>query len=77
MIHENVEFHNVSELYEDLDPGLRLQRVPESVRKHLHERAQSRMLAAAATEIRFVMSGDRVTATGQNIIGGFTFFNRG
>lgn len=61
MIHENVEFHNVSELYEDLDPGLRLLRVPESVRKHLHERAQSRMLAAAATEIRFVMSGDRVT----------------
>ena len=61
MIHENVEFHNVSEIYEDLDPGLRLQRVPESVRKHLNERAQSRMLAAAATEIRFVMSGDRVT----------------
>ena len=60
MIHEDVEFHNVGELYSDDSDGLRLQRVPESVRTHLNERAQQRMLAAAATEIRFVTSGDRV-----------------
>ena len=60
MIHNNVEFHNVGELFSDGSDGLRLQRVPESVRTHLNERAQQRMLAAAATEIRFVTSGDRV-----------------
>jgi lysophospholipase L1-like esterase len=63
MIHEGVEFHNVAELYGDEQAGLRLQRVPETVRLHLNERAQQRMLAAAGTEIRFVTSGDRVTVT--------------
>ena len=63
MIHEDVEFHNVGELYQDANEGLRLQRVPEMVRTCLNERAQQRMLAVAATEIRFVSSGDRVTVT--------------
>jgi hypothetical protein len=40
MIHDNVEFHNVGELHADEHTGLRLQRVPESVRVHLNERAQ-------------------------------------
>lgn len=61
MHYDDVEFHNVAELYDDGNNGLRLQRVPESVRTCLNDRAQMRMLAAAATEIRFVTSGDRVT----------------
>jgi lysophospholipase L1-like esterase len=60
MIYDDVEFHNVAELHEDAEAGLRLQRVPESVRTCLNDRAQQRMLAAAATEIRFATSGDRV-----------------
>lgn len=60
VIHENIGFHNVAELYDDGGHGRRLQRVPESVRQHLNERAQERMLAASATEIRFVTPGDRV-----------------
>ena len=61
MIYDDVDFHNVAELHKDESPGLRLQRVPESVRLHLNRRAQQRMLAAAATEIRFVTTGDRIT----------------
>jgi lysophospholipase L1-like esterase len=63
MTYDDVEFHNVAELYKDESSGLRLQRVPESVRLHLNRRAQQRMLAAASTEIRFVTSGDRITVT--------------
>lgn len=63
MIHDNVAFHNCAELFADDAPGLRLQRVPESVRVHLNERAQQRTLAAAATEIRFCTSGSRVVVT--------------
>lgn len=61
MIHDCIEFHNVAELFLDEKEGLRLQRVPESVRQHLNDRAQMKMLAAAATEIRFAADGDRVT----------------
>ena len=64
MITDCVEFHNVAELVEvDGTSGRRLQRVPERVRTHLNERAQERMLAAIATEIRFVSSGDTVAVT--------------
>ena len=62
-LYENLEFHNVAELYDDGGAGLRLQRVPEMVRRHLNERAQKRMLVAAGTEIRFLSSGDRVRIT--------------
>ena len=61
--HDNLEFHNVGELFSDSSPGLRLQRVPESVRVHLNDRAQMRMLAPAATEIRFVTTSDRIKVT--------------
>ena len=63
MIHEQDLFHNVGELFADGAPGLRLQRVPETVRVALNRRAQERMLAAAATEIRFVSTGDTVRVT--------------
>ncbi len=62
-LHENLAFHNVAELHEDGVAGLRLQRVPELVRRRLNERAQRRMLVAAGTEIRFLSSGDRVRIT--------------
>ena len=63
MIYNSLEFHNVAELYDDGLGGLRLQRVPEAVRCHLNEGAQEKTLAAAATEIRFVTSGDRIRIT--------------
>jgi len=63
MRHDNLVFHNVGELFSDDSPGLRLQRVPESVRTCLNDRAEMRMLAPAATEIRFVTTSDRITVT--------------
>ncbi len=55
MIYENVELHNVAEVHEVAGKeGVRLQRVPESVRIHLNEGAQNRMLSPACAEIRFV-----------------------
>lgn len=54
MIHDSLEFHNVAELKKvgGLD-GLRLQRAPESVRKHLDEGTAGVMLSPANSEIRF------------------------
>ena len=58
MIHENVELHNVAELYYDgLCSGHRLQRVPEKVRKALNPKAQLRFLQPDNAEIRYVSSG--------------------
>lgn len=63
MIYNSLEFHNVAELYDDGVGGLRLQRLPEALRCQLNEGAQEKTLAAAATEIRFVTSGDRIRIT--------------
>ena len=55
MIHENIEFHNISEIYKiEGEPGLRMQRIPENVRTKLNERCQFQMLKPAGGEIRFV-----------------------
>lgn len=62
MIFDEIEFHNVAELYE-VKNGRRLQRVPEAVRVCLNERAQQRMLSPAGSEIRFVSAGDGVRIT--------------
>ena len=59
MIHENVELHNVAEAVPTEDGGVRLQRVPESVRKHLSDHGRERMLDPAGVEVRFVAEGDR------------------
>lgn len=53
MIYENVELHNVAEIY-PVNGGMRLQRVPEDVRQHLNERAQMRVMQPDNCEIRFV-----------------------
>ena len=53
MIYENVELHNVAEI-QLINGGVRLQRIPEDVRKHLNEGAQMRVLQPDNCEIRFV-----------------------
>ncbi|MBF0235075.1 MAG: hypothetical protein HQK65_18885 [Desulfamplus sp.] len=55
MIYENVELHNIEDLVSvDGFPGLRMQRVPESVRVKLNSDAQSQMCHPSCSEIRFV-----------------------
>jgi len=54
MIYENVELHNFAEVQEAEGGGMRMQRVPESVRIRLNESAQWQMLRPASGEIRFV-----------------------
>jgi len=58
MIHDNIELHNVGDVQSVPGvAGLRLQRVPEQVRRHLNEAAQMRMLQPDNIEIRFVAEG--------------------
>ncbi len=67
MIYENVELHNVAEILPmpDVD-GVRLQRVPESVRVELNPGAQMRALQPDNAEIRFVSEGiTRVTVSSE------------
>ena len=64
MVVDGIEFHNVAEMRAITGAaGKRLQRVPETVRVCLNERAQQRMLSPAGAEIRFVSRGDRVRIT--------------
>ncbi len=67
MIYNNIEFHNVAEFSDDPNgQGLRLQRVPENVRRSLNEGAQMRMLQPDTAEIRFVADGPcRVTLSSE------------
>ncbi len=64
VVHADVEFHGVSELrpVEGLS-GLRLQRIPESVRLAINGKAAGRMLAPDGTEIRFVSDSPEVEVT--------------
>ncbi len=59
MIYENVELFNIAEVFEDENtPGaVGFQRVPESVRQHLNERARIVVRNPASSEIRFVADG--------------------
>jgi hypothetical protein len=55
VIYENVELHNIEDLVSVEDfSGLRMQRIPESVRIKLNPAAQYRMCRPACAEIRFV-----------------------
>jgi hypothetical protein len=54
MILDLVELHNVAEAHPAANGGVRLQRVPESVRMRINETAQMRMLQPDNCEIRFV-----------------------
>ena len=61
MIHGSVELHNVAELRDMEDGGVRFQRVPEDVRLGLNEHAQERMLDVVGSEIRFVIENGSAT----------------
>ena len=54
MIYQNVEFSNVSETTPH-GGGVALQRVPESVRMHLNEGAQLKVMQPGSGEIRFAL----------------------
>ena len=61
---EAVALHNVAETREVLGyEGVRLQRVPEEVRRALNEDAAERMLAPTASEIRFVPESSSASVT--------------
>ena len=64
MIHDGLEFHNVTELVavEGFE-GLRLQRAPESVRKLVDEGTGGVMLSPAGSEIRFRLKEGRESAS--------------
>ena len=64
MIYQNVELHNVAQVrHLPHTDGVRLQRVPESVRVHLNESAQMRMLSPACVEVRFLSNSPTVHVT--------------
>ena len=62
MIYENVELHNVAEI-QCVKGGVRLQRIPESVRKHVNENAQIQILKPDNCEIRFVSNSQETCVT--------------
>lgn len=63
MIHDGLEFHNVAELAAvEGQAGLRLQRVPEAVRRQLDEGTAGVMLSPANCEIRFRLAEGRESA---------------
>lgn len=63
MLYENVELHNVAEITAGPQGGVLLQRVPESLRAHLNEGAQQRVLQPACGEIRFVTDDGKARVT--------------
>ncbi|SFL33723.1 Lysophospholipase L1 [Halogranum rubrum] len=64
MEYDDVSFHNVGELRPvDGSDGRKLQRVPESVRQSLNEKAQDVMYRPAGAEIRFVPTDGSVDVT--------------
>ena len=54
MIYQNVEFSNTAETTPH-NGGVALQRVPESVREHLNESAQLKVMQPGSGEIRFAL----------------------
>jgi len=58
MEHDEIDFHNVGELWDrDGEDGLLLQRVPEAVRTEINEGGGRRMRHPAGSELRFVPDG--------------------
>jgi len=77
MILDQVELHNIEQVVGiDGRQGVRLQRVPESVRQHLNPGAQEKMLRPCGSEIRFVSDGRsvRVTLSSEERTGLIVFF---
>lgn len=77
MHYPNSEIHNIEEarLIEG-NEGLRLQRVPESVRAELNPKAQDRMLSPDCGEIRFVCEDGpaRITLSSAGVTETATFY---
>jgi len=69
VIYENVELHNVAEVQSVSRGGVRLQRMPESVRLKLNEGARMRTLQPDNAEIRFLSEGPvtRVTVSSEEV----------
>lgn len=64
MTYQDVDLHNVAELVDEPGvDGLRMQRVPESTRIRLEERAQAAVQHPGSCEIRFVVEGERAQIT--------------
>jgi len=63
MLYGNVELHNTDEIKDSPNGGVLLQRVPDSVRLHLNEGAQQRLLDPAGGEIRFVSDSGSAKVT--------------
>lgn len=64
MIHDDLEFHNIAELNAvDGFAGLRMQRVPESVRCQLSDGAAGVLLSPADCEVRFRLADGCDSAT--------------
>ena len=64
MIHDNLVFFNVAEMMSvDGVAGLRLQRMPETVRSELDEGTAGVMLSPANSEIRFRIEDGKESAT--------------
>lgn len=77
MIYKNVELHNIEEVTQvPGKDGVRLQRVPESVRVHLNEGAQWRMLQPDSAEIRFLADSPttRITLSSEGETKATVFF---
>lgn len=62
MIYQNIELHNVAGI-QPVKRGVRIQRVPEDVRKHLEEAARMRVMQPDNCEIRFVSSSAETYVT--------------
>lgn len=62
MQYQNVELHNVAEV-QPVEGGVRLQRVPEEIRRQLNEGAQMRVRQPDNCEIRFVSDSPQVRVT--------------
>lgn len=62
MLYNDILLHNVAEV-QPVSRGVRLQRVPETVRSLLNPGAQKRALQADNCEIRFVCESDRAEVT--------------
>ena len=63
MIFHDVELHNIAQVQPAAGGGVRLQRVPETVRSHLNPGAQMRVLQPDNAEIRFLCGQEPVRVT--------------
>lgn len=63
MHYQNVELHNITEVQEQTNGSVRLQRLPDTVRQCMSEKGTFRGLAASNAEIRFLCDTPHVKVT--------------